>query len=328
MLPVLRSVADGKEHRIADLRNVLAETLGLTEEDLGLKIRSGAPVFNSRVHWAVTYLSQAGVLRRPRRGMVELTDRGRDLLVQAPPSVDNGLLARYPEFREFMVRARLTRQDSSETEVPTEQLAPGKGTPKEQLANAVEEANAAIAADLINRIQEREPAFLEHLVLKLLTAMGYGGKAGAAEHLGQTGDHGLDGVIRQDVLGLDRVYVQAKRYGSGHSIGRPDIQAFVGALHGAQADRGIFITTSRFTTEAKDYAERVPARLVLIDGARLAELMVLHNVEVQEEQTFILKRAADASTCRAPTCSAPGSTKTSSSRRQTTARVRSASGHA
>jgi restriction system protein len=120
--------------------------------------------------------------------------------------------------------------------------------------------------------------------------MGYGGRAGAAEHIGRSGDQGLDGVVRQDALGLDRVYVQAKRYGPEHSVGRPEIQAFVGALQGAQADRGIFIATSRFTADARDYAERVPARLVLIDGAHLAELMVLHNVGVQAEETFTLKR--------------------------------------
>jgi restriction system protein len=133
-------------------------------------------------------------------------------------------------------------------------------------------------------------AFLEQLVLRLLTAMGYGGRAGAAEHLGHSGDQGLDGVIRQDVLGLDRVYVQAKRYGVDQAVGRPEIQAFVGALQGAQANRGVFITTGRFTSDAQEYAERVPVRLVLIDGIRLAELMVLYNVGVQDEQTFTLKR--------------------------------------
>jgi restriction system protein len=290
MLPVLRSVADGKEHRLADVRTVLAEQIGLTDEDLALKIPSGAPVFNSPVHWAVTYLAQAGLLRRPRRGVVELTDRGNEVLAEAPASVDNSLLARYPEFLEFKMRAREGQQDAAAAELTPGPLASSKGTPREQLADAVEEANAAVAAELLNRIRDREPAFLEQLVLRLLTAMGYGGRAGAAEHLGRSGDQGLDGVIRQDALGLDRVYVQAKRYGAEHSVGRPEIQAFVGALHGAQADRGVFIATSRFTAEARDYAERVPARLVLIDGVRLTELMVLHNVGVQEEQTFTLKR--------------------------------------
>ena len=269
---------------------MLAEQIGLTDEDLALKSPSGAPVFNSRVHWAVTYLAQAGLLRRPRRGVVELTDRGNEVLAEAPASVDNSLLARYPEFLEFKMRAREGQQDAAAAELTPGPLASSKGTPREQLADAVEEANAAVAAELLNRIRDREPAFLEQLVLRLLTAMGYGGRAGAAEHLGRSGDQGLDGVIRQDALGLDRVYVQAKRYGAEHSVGRPEIQAFVGALHGAQADRGVFIATSRFTAEARDYAERVPARLVLIDGVRLTELMVLHNVGVQEEQTFTLKR--------------------------------------
>ena len=269
---------------------MLAEQIGLTDEDLALKSPSGAPVFNSPVHWAVTYLAQAGLLRRPRRGVVELTDRGNEVLAEAPASVDNSLLARYPEFLEFKMRAREGQQDAAAAELTPGPLASSKGTPREQLADAVEEANAAVAAELLNRIRDRGPAFLEQLVLRLLTAMGYGGRAGAAEHLGRSGDQGLDGVIRQDALGLDRVYVQAKRYGAEHSVGRPEIQAFVGALHGAQADRGVFIATSRFTAEARDYAERVPARLVLIDGVRLTELMVLHNVGVQEEQTFTLKR--------------------------------------
>jgi hypothetical protein len=178
MLPVLRSVADGKEHRLADVRTVLAEQIGLTDEDLALKIPSGAPVFNSRVHWAVTYLAQAGLLRRPRRGVVELTDRGNEVLAEAPASVDNSLLARYPEFLEFKMRAREGQQDAAAAELTPGPLASSKGTPREQLADAVEEANAAVAAELLNRIRDREPAFLEQLVLRLLTAMDYGGKGG------------------------------------------------------------------------------------------------------------------------------------------------------
>jgi restriction system protein len=290
MLPVLHAIADGKEHRVADVRRVLADRLGLTDEDLAMRIRSGALVFDNRVHWAVTYMAQAGLIVRPRRAAVALTERGREVLAKAPSSVDNALLSRYPEFLEFKERAREKQQTKPALDLtPTASLT-SAGTPREQLAEAAEEANAAVAAELLNRIRGREPAFLEQLVLRLLTAMGYGGRAGAAEHLGRYGDQGLDGVIRQDALGLDRVYVQAKRYGAENPVGRPEIQAFVGALHGAQADRGVFIATSRFTPDARDYAERVPARLVLIDGERLTELMVLHNVGVQDEQTFTIKR--------------------------------------
>lgn len=209
-------------------------------------------------------------------------------MAEAPAAVDKAFLSRYPEFVEFQARVR--HPDGSQNSLLHDDSVVPKETPREQLANAVEEANAALSAELLERIRNREPAFLEQLVLKLLTAMGYGGRAGAAEHLGRSGDQGLDGVIRQDALGLDRVYVQAKRYKMDEPVRRPEIQAFVGALHGAQADRGIFITTSRFTDEAREYAERVPARLVLIDGVRLAELMVLHNVGVQDEQIFTLKR--------------------------------------
>lgn len=290
MLPVLRAIADGKEHRSADVRRLLADQLGLTDEELSLKIPSGTPVFENRVHWAVTYMAQAGLVRRPRRGVVELTERGRNVLAEAPLSVDNALLARYPEFLEFKTRARAKQQVDSAVGLGQTARPTSPGTPREQLAEAVEEANSAVAAELLNRIRDREPAFLEQLVLRLLTAMGYGGRAGAAEHLGRSGDQGLDGVIKQDALGLDRVYVQAKRYGAENPVGRPEIQAFVGALQGAQADRGVFIATSRFTPDARDYAERVPARLVLIDGLRLTELMVLHNVGVQDEQTFAIKR--------------------------------------
>jgi len=235
-------------------------------------------------------MAQAGLIRRPRRAVVQLTVRGQEVLTENPVAVDNALLSRYPEFLDFKMRARDRQPALPGSNATLLAQSSEKTTPREQAAHAVEESNAAIAAELLDRVRSREPTFLEQLVLRLLTAMGYGGRAGAAEHLGRVGDQGLDGVIRQDALGLDRVYVQAKRYGADQSVGRPDIQAFVGALHGAQADRGIFITTGRFTAEALEYAQRVPARLVLIDGAQLTELMVLHNVGVQVEQTFILKR--------------------------------------
>lgn len=294
MRPVLDAVADGQATHIRDVRVRVATALSLGDEDLTRRIPSGARMFDNRVHWAVTYLVQAGVIRRPQRGYVELSSRGRELLESNPSKVDNRLLSRYPEFVDFQTRARGVRSstaDSSDPVVSSDGLPSASGvTPLEQLSISVDEANAAVAAEVLERVLTQSPEFLERLVLRLLTAMGYGGREGAAEHLGRSGDQGLDGVIRQDALGLDRVYIQAKRYASEHAVGRPDIQAFVGALHGAQADRGVFITTSRFTPEARAYADRVPARLVLMDGDRLAELMVLHNVGVQDEESFVLKR--------------------------------------
>jgi len=287
MAPVLSALADGGDHSLAELRTVLAERLGLTEEDLQAKIPSGTPLFANRLHWAVTYMYQAGLLSRPKRGVVRITGRGRKVAAAHPDRVDVGVLSEFPEFIEFKSRSHAPRQ-SSQTSQP--ELAKTETTPREAVSTAVDEANAAVAAEVLDRVRQREPAFLERLVLAVLTAMGYGGAAGAAEHLGKSGDEGLDGVIRQDPLGLDRIYVQAKRYGASRAVGRPEIQEFVGALHGAQADRGIFITTSRFTPEATTYADRVAARVVLIDGAALSALMVRHNIGVQDQQRYVIKR--------------------------------------
>ena len=287
MAPVLSALADGGDHSLAELRTVLAERLALAEEDLQAKIPSGTPLFANRLHWAVTYMYQAGLLSRPKRGVVRITGRGRQVAAAHPDRVDVGVLSEFPEFIEFKSRSHAPRQ-SSQTGQP--ELAKSEATPREAVSTAVDEANTAVAAEVLDRVRQREPAFLERLVLAVLTAMGYGGAAGAAEHLGKSGDEGLDGVIRQDPLGLDRIYVQAKRYGASRAVGRPEIQEFVGALHGAQADRGIFITTSRFTPEATTYADRVAARVVLIDGAALSALMVRHNIGVQDQQRYVIKR--------------------------------------
>jgi len=284
MAPTLSVLADGGDHSLADLRAAVADRLALTEEDLRAKIPSGTSLLANRLHWAVTYMYQAGLLSRPKRGVVRITDRGRKVAVDHPGRVDDQVLAEFPEFIEFKSRSRKPRQAGEA--VPDEDGT----TPREAVSAAVDEANAAVAAEVLDRVRQREPAFLERLVLSVLTAMGYGGVAGAAEHLGKVGDEGLDGVIRQDPLGLDLIYVQAKRYGAARAVGRPEIQEFVGALHGAQADRGIFITTSRFTSEATTYADRVAARVVLIDGQDLSALMVRYNIGVQDQQTFVIKR--------------------------------------
>jgi len=284
MAPALSVLADGGDHSLAELRAVVADRLALSEDDLRATIASGTPLLANRLHWAVTYMYQAGLLSRPKRGVVRITDRGRKVAVAHPDRVDVRVLSEFPEFIDFKSRSHQPKH-AGEPEV-----AEGGSTPREAVSTAVDEANAAVAAEVLDRVRQREPAFLERLVLAVLTAMGYGGAAGAAEHLGKAGDEGLDGVIRQDPLGLDRIYVQAKRYGPGKAVGRPEIQEFVGALHGAQADRGIFITTSRFTPEAITYADRVAARVVLIDGLALSGLMVRHNIGVQDQQTYVIKR--------------------------------------
>jgi len=285
MAPTLEALKDGQPRTTAQVREVVAGRVGLTEEDRLETIKSGSPVFDSRVHWALTYMAQASLITRPRRGTVMITDRGKAVLSQHPGRIDNRVLDGFAEFKEFKRRARPTHAAA------TAHVAdPSGASPRETITAAVEETNAAVAADLLVRVVEKDPTFLEGLVLKVLTKMGYGGAAGSSEQLGRSGDEGLDGVIRQDPLGLDRIYVQAKRYAVDKAIGRPDIQGFVGALHGAQADRGVFIATCRFTQDARDYADKVAARIILIDGPTLAGLMVEHNIGAQDRETYVLKR--------------------------------------
>lgn len=295
MSPVLRCVAAGGEWTIPELRARVADDEGLSNEDRAATLPRGQSVFGSRCSWAVTYLFAAGLLGRPRRGVYVVTPRGRHALEEHPTRVDNDVLGRCDEFTEFLARTRDARPGKVRS-APASAVASGAesaladDTPHETIASAVLVANEALANDLLARVQASPPAFLERLVLRVLTGMGYGGANGAAEHLGRSGDEGLDGVIRQDILGLDRIYVQAKRYSEDRAVGRPDIQAFIGALHGAQADRGIFITTSRFTTDAVEYADRVASRVVLIEGRELARLMVQYNVGAQEDEIYIVKR--------------------------------------
>ena len=285
MVPVLRVLADGQVRYWRDVELPAASELGLTDEDFADVFPSGKTRINDRVQWAITHLVQAGVLVRPRRGHIQICDRGRQVLAENPTRVDGKVLGQFEKYRDFLARSR-----DKEPVANGNAAAVTAETPLDAIADAVRESHEALAAEVLQRVLGQEPIFLERLVLTLLTAMGYGGRAGAAEHWGRSGDGGIDGVVRQDVLGLDRVYVQAKRYAAENSVGRPDIQAFVGALHGQQADRGVFITTSRFSADARSYVERIPNRIVLIYGRRLAELMILHNVGAQDESTFVLKR--------------------------------------
>ena len=261
----------------------------VTAEDRAILLPSGTqPLFTNRVGWTVTHLAQAGLLDRPARGVTQITARGLEVLHQYPARVDMKVLRRFPEYEEFRTRTR-QRKGQPEPDAGTVSGAHEDLAPREAIAEVIDSAHSAVAADLLARVIKQPPVFLEQLVLSLLVKMGYGGLEAPAEHLGAPGDAGLDGLIRLDTLGLDVVYVQAKRYTDRH-VGRPDIQAFVGALHGAQASRGVFITTSRFSSDARDYAERVNARLVLIDGPELAALMIEHDCGVITEESFVLKQ--------------------------------------
>jgi restriction system protein len=234
-------------------------------------------------------LAQAGLLDRPARGVTQITDRGIQVVAQHAQRIDVKVLRQFPEYQEFRTRTKQRKGQPADDTGAFDRTSREDLSPREAIEDVIDSAHSAVAADLLARVLKQSPAFLEQLVLRLLVKMGYGGLETPTEHLGAPGDAGLDGLIRLDPLGLDVVYVQAKRYTDRH-VGRPDIQAFVGALHGAQASRGVFITTSRFSADARDYAERVNARLILIDGPELAALMIEHDCGVIVEESFVLKQ--------------------------------------
>ena len=241
-------------------------------------------LFTNRVAWAITHMTQAGLLARPERGRYLLTERGRKVLQDYPDRVDMTVLSQFPEYQEFRARKSEKQLEKSVAVVADEV------SPSESIGQIVEESYDELAAELLDRILAQPPAFLETLSLKLLRAMGYGGRESLLDHTGKPGDSGLDGIVRQDALGLDLVGVQAKRYDKDNTVQRPDIQAFVGALQGAQTTRGVFVTTGRFSSGALQFADNVAMRLRLIDGKELTRLMVRYNVGVQARETFELKQ--------------------------------------
>jgi restriction system protein len=251
-----------------------------------------ATVFGSRVGWALTYMSQAGLATRPKRGVYVITDRGRTVLDEHPARVDNKVLERFSEFLEFRAR-RNEKGEPVGTRGEPGTVSVSALSPTEAIERLVSDADDAVAAELLDRVLAQPLAFLERLGLRLLRAMGYGGREALLTHTGKPGDRGLDGIIRQDALGLDLVGVQAKRYDRGAAVQRPQMQAFVGALQGAQTSRGVFVTTRRFSGGARQFAEQVAMRLVLIDGTELTRLMVRYNVGVAVRETYELEAVDD-----------------------------------
>lgn len=290
MLPVMEILADGVEHTSGDVRQNLASRLSLTDTDLAELLPSGTqPVFHNRSHWALWYLQKAGLIERLRRGVHRITDRGREVLKTKPKRIDLQLLDKFPEIRAL--RQRSTDQGDAVEEAPAD---PNADTPEAMLAKAYEQHRRAVEADILGRLHQVSPSRFEAIVIEVLVGMGYGGSiADAAQRIGRSGDGGLDGVIKEDPLGLDVVYVQAKRWEG--SVGRPEIQKFAGSLQGARARKGIFIATSRFSREAIDYVDRIETRIVLIDGGTLARLMFDHGVglTVAKEQTYAVKQIDD-----------------------------------
>lgn len=287
MLPLLKELADGSPRTLRELKLVLADHFALSEEARQQRVPSGNSfVLDHRVGWARTYLRKAGLIDLPARGVMQITERGRSVLSEQPASIDVPYLKRFPEFVAFI---------KPEKDEPGPDIDPtsveSTRTPYERIDEAYAEINHTLGSDLLTKVQELTWMRFEQLVVDLLVRMGYGGSVkDAGNALMKSGDEGIDGTIKEDKLGLDVIYIQAKKWQTGNTVGRPEIQKFVGALAGQGAKKGVFITTSSFTREARDYSPRNDTKVVLIDGLQLAQLMVDHDLGVTTERTYVVKR--------------------------------------
>jgi restriction system protein len=290
MLPLLQFAAQkGAETSTSEAVEALAKELSLTEDDLKEMLPSGfQSTFVNRVGWASTYMKKAGLLEATRRGFYQITERGKALLAKRPKAINVKLLKQYPEFLEFQ-QIKGTRSGNKVTD--------SKGshdvsiaTPSEALESAYENLRDELADELLARLKKISPAFFERIVVELLVKMGYGGsRADAGKAVGRSGDGGIDGIIKEDKLGLDVVYIQAKRWDS-NPVGRPDVMQFAGALQAQRANKGIFITTSRFTDDALNYVSQIGSKIVLIDGEQLTGLMIEHDVGVSTVSLYPVKK--------------------------------------
>ncbi len=294
MLPLLKRVAaEHTESNVPALLPLLAQDFGLTPDEVEERLPSGRQtVLANRCHWAQTYMRRAGLLESVRRGFFRMTERGRQLLAEKPERIDGDLLRRYPEFAVWVQASRQRTSGDEQATVAQAAMPPAiEATPDEQIDTAAQVLTAELEAQLLERVRLVEPSAFEQIVVDLLIAMGFGGgDPEMGKRLGRTSDGGIDGVIQEDALGLDAVYVQAKRYADGNNVGAPDLRGFVGSLVGNRANKGVFVTASKYTAEAREYARNVQHRIVLIDGAELTRLMVRHSVGVRVERTVTIKK--------------------------------------
>lgn len=285
MLPLLEFAGDEKEHHIREAIDYLAKKFGLTDEERKILLPSGQqPIFDNRVGWARTYLVKAGLLYSPKRGYFKITKRGLETLKDPPKKIDNEYLSRFPEFVEFRTRHKSPQEKDLKLLKNY-----NESTPEDLIAIGYQKLRHELATQLLDRIMSCPPSFFEKLVVDLLVKMGYGGsREDAGKAIGKTGDEGIDGIIKEDKLGLDIIYIQAKRW--SNPVGRPEIQKFVGALHGQRARKGIFITTSTFSQSAIDYVSKIDSKIILIDGEKLADLMIEYNVGVSTISSYEIKK--------------------------------------
>lgn len=287
MLPLLKIAAQGETSVLA-AEGLLADTFALSDQERAELLPSGKQrIFHNRVHWAKFYLQKAGLLESPKRGRFAITAAGEAVLSNPPPGIDVAYLKQFPAFVTFYAGEPGLSSDPA----PQASEEAAASTPEELVESVQRSLETELRGELLGRILEGSPGFFEGLIVDLLLAMGYGGsRREAAQQLGKSGDGGVDGVINEDALGLDRIYVQAKRYQPATAVGRPEVQAFVGSLVGMGASKGVFVTTSHFSAQASAYVERVPQSVVLIDGVRLTQLMILHKVGVRVSRTLEFKR--------------------------------------
>ncbi len=286
MVPLLRLASDNAEHAIRDAYSALAGEMGLTKDDRAELLPSGRQeTYKNRIGWARTYLTKAGLLEHTKRGHFKITERGLKELQDSSDQLSTTYLKKFDEFVEFQTP---NRQDEGpvDPELVTNR---GSETPEESIERAISELNLQLSTEILDALRQSSPSFFEHVVVELLVAMGYGGsRKEAGQVVGKSGDGGIDGIIKEDRLGLDAIYVQAKRW--ENVVGRPEIQKFVGALQGQRAQKGIFITTSWYSQEAIDYAEQVQNKVVLIDGKSLAQHMIQHGIGTTTIGTYSVKR--------------------------------------
>jgi restriction system protein len=289
MLPLLSRLADGEVHTMKDLSREVADHFGLTEEERQRVLPSGQQSYiNNRVGWAKSYMKKAGLLENPARGKVRITDTGRAVLAESPASINCDYLKKYPPFVEFWKEKRTPTSDEGlETSMNAQPL--DDRTPDEAIEAAYKDIRVALADELLDQMLNCNPTFFERLVLDLLISMGYGGALpDPGTHLGRSGDGGIDGIINEDKLGLDMICIQAKRWKG--CVGRPNVQEFAGSMEARRAKKGVMITTSTFSREARDFVERIERKIVLIDGQQLAQLMIDHDVGVATSRTYTIKK--------------------------------------
>lgn len=287
MLPVLKIMGDGNEHSVNEIADKVSDHFGLSEEDRREPLPSGRKTrLHDRVNWSQTYMMNAGLLERVGRGKYRITERGIEILKNNPPIINTRFLKQFPEFIEFQNASRQSKPNNEQIESDeTDQ------TPKEILETSYQKLKAALAQELLESVKKCSPKFFENLVVELLVAMGYGGSLAdaAGQVTGKSGDEGIDGIIKEDKLGLDAVYIQAKKW-ENTTVGRPEVQKFVGSLAGRKAKKGVFITTSQFSDEARKYADGLDMKVVLISGEQLTQLMIDHTIGVSTEASYVIKK--------------------------------------